>query len=204
MSLLQKINHIVVIMMENRSFDHMLGFLYQSSGNKSPLGHPFEGLTGNESNPDANGKAVKVFPIKPTDPNAYFRPGADPGEGYQATNSQLFGKADAPNPITPATNNGFVTDFNYTLSWEAKERPTEVIKGTTGSQIMGMYTPETLPILSGLARGYAVCDHWFASAPTETFPNRAFVASATSQGYVKDTSCKTYTAPSIYAALDKK
>ncbi|MGA2355896.1 MAG: alkaline phosphatase family protein [Terriglobales bacterium] len=44
-SLLSKINHIVVVMLENRSFDHMLGFLYQSSKNVSPLGQPFEGLT---------------------------------------------------------------------------------------------------------------------------------------------------------------
>ncbi|MBV9154665.1 MAG: hypothetical protein JO097_00250, partial [Acidobacteriaceae bacterium] len=47
----------------------------------------------------------------------------------------------------------------------------------------------------------AVCDYWFASAPTETFPNRAFVNMATSQGYVKDKTTSVYTAPSIYTAL---
>lgn len=47
---LNKINHIVVVMMENRSFDHMLGFLYTDQGNKSPSGQAFEGLTGNEFN----------------------------------------------------------------------------------------------------------------------------------------------------------
>jgi phospholipase C len=46
--------------------------------------------------------------------------------------------------------------------------------------IMGCYTPATLPILSGLARGYAVCDHWFSSAPTMTMPNRAFACTGTS------------------------
>jgi len=39
---------------------------------------------------------------------------------------------------------------------------------------MGCFAPETLPVLSGLAKGYAVCDHWFSSVPTETLPNRAF------------------------------
>ena len=66
---------------------------------------------------------------------------------------------------------------------------------------MGVYTPESLPILSTLASGYAVCDHWYGSAPTETFPNRAFAAMATSQGFVKDTSISKYTAPSIYTML---
>jgi len=203
-SLLSKINHVVVIMLENRSFDHMLGFLYQASKNVSPLGQPFEGLTGKESNPDANGKACPVFPIQPTDPHAYLRPGANPGEGYLNTNSQLFGKQDAPSPIAPASNNGFVTNFAYTLGWEGKENPGNVVAGTQPSDIMGMYTPATLPILSKLAAGYAVCDHWYSSAPTETFPNRAFVAVATSQGFVQDKSCKVYTAPSIFTALAKK
>ena len=202
-SLLSKVNHIVVVMLENRSFDHMLGFLYQSSNNVSPLGQPFEGLTGKETNLDANGKPATVFPIQPTDPNAYLRPGANPGEGYLNTNSQLFSQQDAPVPVTPASNNGFLTNFAYTLGWESKE-PGQVVAGTQASQIMGMYTPATLPVLSKLASGYAVCDQWYASAPTETFPNRAFVSMATSQGFVQDKSCSVYTAPSIFTALGKK
>jgi phospholipase C len=67
---------------------------------------------------------------------------------------------------------------------------------------MGMFTPEMLPVLSGLARGYAVCDHWFASLPTETLPNRAFAAAASSQGYMDDKT-KTYTVPSIFGLLTK-
>jgi phospholipase C len=73
--------HIVVLMLENRSFDHMLGFLYSAQGNKSPNGQPFEGLTGEETNPDSQGNPVAVFKIAATDQNAYFMPGADPGEG---------------------------------------------------------------------------------------------------------------------------
>jgi phospholipase C len=51
---LAAIEHIVVLMLENRSFDHMLGFLYSDQQNQSPSGHPFDGLTGNESNPAAS------------------------------------------------------------------------------------------------------------------------------------------------------
>src|SRR5271168_591251 len=102
-SLLSSINHIVVLMLENRSFDHMLGFLYAASNNISPAGQPFDGLTGAESNPGASNKPVKVFKILANSQNAYFMPGADPGEGYNATNSQLFGTTTAPTPPT-ATN----------------------------------------------------------------------------------------------------
>jgi phospholipase C len=201
-SLLNGINHFVVVMLENRSFDHMLGFLYAGNGNKSPLGQAFEGLSGNETNPDGKGGQVKVFQIKATDPHPHFMPGANAGEGYLNTNSQLFGTTAAPAAGTPATNQGFVTNFAYTLKWESAQ-PNMVMKGTTPNQIMGMYTPQTLPILSKLATGYAVCDHWYASAPTETFPNRAFMAMATSQGFVSDKSNKVYTAPSIYTLLGK-
>lgn len=200
---LSKIQHIVVLMLENRSFDMMLGFLYADEGNKSPSGQPFEGLTGKESNPDSKGKDVPVFKIKPTDKNAYFMPGADPGEGYAATNSELFGSVNAPTPPV-ATNKGFVKDFAYTLGWESK-KPSwakEIMPGTVEQNIMGMFTPEMLPVLSGLARGYAVCDHWYSSVPTETMPNRAFANAATSQGHLDDKT-KTYTVPSIFGLLDQ-
>jgi phospholipase C len=195
---LSAINHIVVLMLENRSFDHMLGFLYTDAGNMSPTGQPFEGLTGQESNPGADGTAVQVFKINATDPNAYFMPGADPGEGYKSTNSQIFGSVDAPTPPV-ATNNGFVTDFSYTLGWETTEK-WSILPGTAANGIMGVFTPAMLPVLSGLASGFAVCDYWFGSVPTETLPNRAFVCAGTSQGYMDDKT-KTYTSPTIFGLL---
>lgn len=197
--LLSSVQHVVVLMLENRSFDHMLGFLY--AGKKTPAGQAFEGLTGNEFNFDSDGTKVKVFEIKETDPNAYFMPGSDPGEGYAATNSQLFGSIDAPAPPA-AKNSGFVSDFRYTLGWESKKPSWHVLPGTVPAHIMGIYTPAMLPVLSALARGYAVCDHWFCSAPTETLPNRAFANAATSQGHMDDKT-KSYTCPSIFGLLSK-
>src|SRR6201986_4324699 len=113
-NLLHSVNHVVVLMLENRSFDHMLGFLYSERGNVSPTGQPFEGLTGTESNPDGSGNPVTVFKIEPP------MPGADPGEGYMATNSQLFGSTAAPpTSATVPGMEGFVKDFAYTLSWQS-------------------------------------------------------------------------------------
>jgi phospholipase C len=198
---LESIEHIVVLMLENRSFDHMLGFLYTSAGNVSPAGQPYEGLTGKETNPDASGNPVSVFQIMPSTPNAYFMPGADPGEGYEATNDQLWGSDTAPTSGTASTNQGFIKDYAYTLGWE-KNEGWSILQGTTANDIMGCFTPEALPVLSALAKGYAVCDHWFASAPTETLPNRALLLAGTSQGHMDDKT-KTYTCPSIFGSLTK-
>ena len=196
---LAAVNHIVVLMLENRSFDHMLGYLYAGSGNVSPTGQPFEGLTGTESCPDGSGNQVSVYQITPSTPNAYFMPGADPGEGYKATNTQLWGSTAAPASGSVPPMNGFDTDFAYTIRWETTDK-WSIVPGTVASDIMGCFTPQALPVLSALAAGYAVCDHWFASAPTETLPNRAFASAGTSQGHMDDTT-KTYTCPSIFGSL---
>jgi phospholipase C len=76
---LTSIKHVVQLMLENRSFDQMLGFLYADNGNRSPLGQPFDGLTGDESNPDRAGRRVPVFKIDSQHLHPYFMPGADPG-----------------------------------------------------------------------------------------------------------------------------
>src|ERR1700727_1023754 len=199
---LAAINHVVVLMLENRSFDHMLGYLYSAQGNVSPSGQPFEGLTGSESCPDGKGGTVDVYQITPSTPNAYFMPGADPGEGYKATNSQLYGSTAAPATGTPSPMTGFVTDYAYTLGWQTNDPGWSVLPGATASEIMACYPPEALPVLSALATGYAVCDHWFASVPTETMPNRAFTCAGTSMGQVDDNT-KTFSAPSIFGALGK-
>ena len=185
-------------MLENRSFDHMLGYLYAGSGNVSPLtGQAFDGLSGTEFNLDNKGKPVPVTPLTAGSTNLYFMPGADPGEGYAATNWQLFGQTNPPSPPQPS-NDGFVTDFASTLAGVDANRP--VLPGTVAKDIMGMFTPELLPILSGLASGYAVCDQWFCSAPTETFPNRAFASAATSLGHMDD-STATFATQSIFGLL---
>ena len=101
---LPSVNHIVQLMLENRSFDHMLGFLYAGAGNVSPAGQPFEGLTGSESNTDASGNTVRVYQIDHAAAGAYFMPGADPGEGYANTNVQLFGSGKPPSPPAAASD----------------------------------------------------------------------------------------------------
>ena len=196
---LGKIKHIVQVMLENRSFDQMLGFLYADTDNVSPAGQAFDGLTGRESNPDDTGRQVTVHRIQASDPHPYFMPGADPGEGFLNTNYQLFA-TDDPAPGAVPGNDGFVVNFKSAIASDLAKGYQDSLPGTVESDIMGMYTPELLPVLCGLARGYAVCDRWFASVPTMTMPNRAFASAATSQGHLDD-SVKTFTCPSIFGRL---
>ena len=46
------------------------------------------------------------------------------------------------------------------------------------------FTPEQVPVLNGLARGFGVFDHWFCEVPSQTLPNRSFWTAATSSGFV--------------------
>ena len=195
-SQLSAVQHIVQVMLENRSFDHMLGFLYPNK--TGPNGQQFEGLLGTESNNDANGNPATVYQIDTSKPGAYFMPGAVPGEGYANTNAQLFGNGKAPSPPV-ATNGGFVTNFAAAISYDERVHRT-VVTGTVPSDIMGIFPPAALPVLSGLAAGFAVCDHWYCSVPTETFPNRAFACAGTSQGHMND-STSSYTVQSIFGLM---
>jgi phospholipase C len=197
---IQSLDHIVVLMLENRSFDQMLGFLYP--GNKSDAGDPFDGLTGKETNPDGLGGTVSVYAIKESDPHRYAMPGADPGEGYYNTNQQLFSTQHADLHALPQ-NQGFITNFRDAIASDTSHGYSDTLPNTQPSQIMGMYTPALLPVMSALAKGYAVCDRWFAAVPTQTIPNRAFVGAGTSQGRL-DNHVKTFTCPSIFGRLSDR
>ncbi|HLZ82070.1 MAG TPA: alkaline phosphatase family protein [Caulobacteraceae bacterium] len=199
---LGQIQHIVQLMLENRSLDQMLGFLYADSGNVSPLGMPFEGLTGTETNPDDSGQPIAVVKILPTRTHPYQMPGANPAEGFLNTNLQLF-STDMPAPGAAPTNQGFVVSFKGAIAADRAKGYKDTSPDVTPADIMSAYSPDLLPIMAGLARGFAVCDVWHASAPTQTIPNRGFAAAGTSQGHLSN-NVKAYTCPSIYGRLAAK
>jgi phospholipase C len=167
---LDKIEHIVVLMMENRSFDNVLGWLY-------PDNPDFRGVNGSMSNPDSKGNLHNVTQGKDA-----TMPFPDPNEPYEHVYAQLFSESFAmPVPITDATPTmqGFVIDYENALA-TAKAH-------TEPGVIMNCFTPQSLPVINGLAAAYAVCDNWYCSVPTETFPNRSFMHAATSSGNVYNT-----------------
>ena len=157
---LDNLKHIVVLMMENRSFDHMLGGLKKQ--------YPkINGLTGNESNPDTTGQMVQVKlsakfagELK-DDPNHHF-PGVD---------LQIFGGSQANGRV--ANMQGFVKSY-FTQTSDVDR----------SHAIMNYFPPDQVPVLTTLATEFAVFNGWFSSIPGPTICNRAFAHYGTSFGQV--------------------
>src|SRR5260370_22858687 len=97
---LPAIEHIVVLMLENRSFDSLLGFLYDPRNKNAPFnGLPpanFEGVYGkdlsNPAPPPHKGRIPVARGFVPTNPHP------DPGEPYQYVSCQVFALPRAPPP----------------------------------------------------------------------------------------------------------
>ncbi|MGV2293403.1 alkaline phosphatase family protein [Trinickia sp. YCB016] len=177
MKALNNVEHFIVLMLENRSFDHVLGFM------RTPE-YPIDGLQGHESNPaDPNDASSPRYTVS-SDAD-YGDPPADPGHSFNpASITQMFGLGKEARqklewlPDMPPTNNGFVHDYQQRIHG----RPEDIMK---------CFAPERLPVLTTLAREFAVCDKWFSSAPGATCPNRRFVHAATSDGYLGGTQTVT-------------
>ena len=188
-------DHIVVVMFENRSFDNLLGRLYEPGEVKS-----CEGVIGRDlKNPipqwaehGANRKFVR-YGIAPS----MNTPHPDPGEEYPHINTDLFGIQNPSNlfkplarmvapynapdyPLQQPTMDGFVADYISSFTAEMRRQPTY----EEYSQIMTGYTPEQMPVMSALGRGFATFDHWFSEVPSQTFTNRSFFHAGTASGYV--------------------
>ena len=177
-----QIEHIVVLMLENRSFDNVVGWLYRTEApprvvpaGSSPV---YDGLTTGPYSNDYKGRTLPVTVGTGQAAQPLRVPRLDPHEGYADVTIQLFGDdtGRVPTTIAPgvaAKMQGFAR--NYNAVWESWAELGEV---------MGAYLPEQLPALNGLARQYAVSDRWFSSVPTQTNPNRAFSLCGTSLGRV--------------------
>jgi len=177
---LSKIKHIFVLMLENRSFDHLLGF----SGIAG-----IDGLVGQKrSNRDAVGE-----PVAPT-PDADYAGDYDddPGHDFEDVQVQLYGTRSPP-PGQQPDMSGFVKSYadKYGLN------PTE------SHRVMSCFSPDKLPVLVTLAKQFAVCDQWFSSLPGPTLPNRLYTHSGTSGGRL-DMSPEYFTGfRTIFEVLDE-
>jgi phospholipase C len=158
---LQGVQHLVVVMMENRSFDHMLGYLMQD-------GLPeVDGLTGDEYNLGPDGRPVHVTRFD-ADGTTVQKPGEalekrlDPDHSKHGVQVQL-----GPGFGTFA-NGGFVK------SYVESRKPADHAGADLWMVPMGYYGGKDLPTYDFLARNYCVCDAWHSSVPGDTWPNRLF------------------------------
>jgi phospholipase C len=160
------IEHVYVLMLENRSFDHMLGFS-EITGTDAETGRSttIDGLTGSESN-SFNGTVYPVTRgadrVMPTDPNHELPDVVEQlcGNGVQYPRGGPFPQRNGSGYVASYRNGG----------------------GQDGREIMKCFTPAQLPVLNALAREFVVCDNWFSSMPGPTWSNRIFVHAASSGG----------------------
>ncbi|KAK6162747.1 hypothetical protein DH2020_002588 [Rehmannia glutinosa] len=157
------IKTVVILVQENRSFDHMLGWM-------KSINPEIDGVTGNESN--------TLSTSDPTSNRIYYGHQSgnvepDPGHSFEATYEQIYGvKLDE----TRASAN------NLSPTMEGFAQQAETIQKGMANIVMNGFRPESLPVYKELISEFAVCDRWFSSIPSLTQPNRLFIHSATSYG----------------------
>jgi phospholipase C len=200
-TILPQIKHIVVLMLENRSFDNLLGWLYDGPGeapacyipDNTP--HKFNGLTAGahtNSNPGVHGgapvpvsKATTAWTVNGKIVAANYVPDPDPGEEFSHCQTQLGNGMG-----------GFLTDYLTSIN-KAGGPP------DSAAQIMQCYAPAQLPVITSLAKSFAVSDAWHASVPSQTWPNRAFVQAGASAGHVNNEDWP-WNIPTIFDVLDAR
>jgi phospholipase C len=174
------IAHIVVLMLENNSFDRMLGCMrekYPQLEGVDPAA-PFT----NPDYPDASHLFAQL-------PDASRAVPVDPGHDFDDVLRQVHG----------GDCKGFVSEF-------AQSKPQAPV--SERQQIMSYFQRGGLPVLHSLAEQFLICDHWFSSVPGPTWPNRLFVHSGTSLGHVDMPSgifhpgLHLYDQPTVYQRLE--
>ncbi|KAI8898929.1 phosphoesterase family-domain-containing protein [Globomyces pollinis-pini] len=174
------IKNIVVLMLENRSFDSFLGRLKLDGINPN-----VNGLTGNEVNYSTNGTAIRVRPYDKLSSKV------DPGHELWEVTEQLYGE-QGPTEGKKPNMGGFASDAEK-VAVKLKLPVDEAL-----SEVMGAHGKPTLPITYKLAQEFSIIDEWYSSVPGPTQPNRHFLHCATSKGMTKNSNlpvipldCKT-------------
>jgi phospholipase C len=165
--LLPQIKHIVVLMMENHSYDNYLGML-KGRGEGFPLGPDNEPEV---SNNGSSGEVVRAFHM----PTTRQLTGV-PSQSWHGSHVQ-WGEGK---------NDGFVTSAQAALQDDPKRTAHEYIGIEPALAGMGYWSEGDLPFYYGLARTFPLADRWFSSCLGPTFPNRRFLIAGTAHGLIDD------------------
>jgi len=199
---LQNLNHIIVVMQENHSFDNYFGALAYVPGGVyhavdadrdgdrdgddrdgcRPDDHRcVDGLTckvtsnGTLSctNTNVDAGASKVFAFHDT--NRCVKPDVD--HGWVASHREA--NFERPNAsLRDFRADGFVRQNDLT------EQIDNGVESPTDDETMGFYTQSELPFYYDLAQKFAISDRHFCSVLGPTFPNRSYSLAATSFGHL--------------------
>ncbi|KAJ3253478.1 hypothetical protein HK103_000510 [Boothiomyces macroporosus] len=161
------IQNVVHVMMENRAFDTVFGYLTHTTDIDNLVGKQF---CNNVNVNDPN--SLKVC----TAPNQVDVTNYGPNHGYFEVTNQLYGTNDPKVPLPDvAPMNGF-----------AQQGASGAYQGADAAhlqQVMAGFDPKNIPVHATLASEFTIFDRWFAAVPGPTEPNRASVHCATSGGW---------------------
>jgi phospholipase C len=152
---LSKVDHIVVLMMENRSFDHMLGYL--SLDGVVP---EVDGLQPGMGNHHPDGTFHEVKPLGTRLVNAKV---LDPGHSEKDVEIQLQNG-----------NDGFLRSYVESLEKNRKKYPVPDGLELDPTLVLGYQQANDVPVYDYLARNFQVCHRWFSSIPGPTWENRLY------------------------------
>lgn len=180
---LSQIDHVVVLMLENRSFDNILGHLYgvgESGQNRLIT------LDGEERTIESWSAPGQTWP-------QVTIPAPDPGEAFVDMNQQIFGLTHRPDPDEPEPEGagslgamgGFAQNYQRILR-VGEDGDHSAASNTPVRNIMNFFDAEQVPVSSALAQAFRVVDTYHASAPCQTMPNRAFAQLGTANGWVNN------------------
>jgi phospholipase C len=166
--LLPQIEHIVILMMENHSYDNYLGML-PGRGEGFPLGPDGE--------PDVVNKGPDGSPVRPRHQPATRQRVGVPSQSWHASHVQWAeGRLD-----------GFAAAAQLAMEEAAASgKPDPGPAASAPAAAMGYWSERDLPFYYGLARTFPVADHWFSSCLGPTFPNRRFLIAGTAHGLIDD------------------
>ena len=150
---LEKVDHVVVVMLENRSFDHMLGYLSLTGGRPD-----IDGLRPGLAN-QYQGRSYPAHHLAATALDL------DPDHSAGAIDQQVAG----------GDMSGFVASAAATLAARGAS------DGDPGC-VMGYYDGTDVPVYDHLAEEFAVCDRWFSSVAGATLPNRLYALCGAAAG----------------------
>jgi phospholipase C len=180
---LQKIDHFVVLMLENRSFDQMLGYLELE-------GHDVDGVKPpTEDKPYINYYNNTDYPLEPTTRTA-LTTAEDPCHDGWCVADQLSTGYDERTSET-IDNGGFVRNFAVTHP------------AADPSIVMKYFTAEQVPVYNYLANQFCVGDRWFSSVPGATWPNRLYAVAGTAAGSLDNEALPLYNCSSFLRQFDK-
>jgi phospholipase C len=177
---LQQIDHIVVLQLENRSFDHMLGYLAMPPHALTSYAGEFDTEVNGLAPGASNSYRGQTYGRELLDEDAFDSHRLDPPHDAPEVKRQLADGAMS----------GFVEAWAAKLQkkvfflkrWLAKlfrkELPVDEDKLKA---VMGYLTPDKVPVFDHLARNFCVCDNWYCSVPGPTMPNRFFSVTGTTK-----------------------